>query len=74
MLNKNKKWIYTGPELGLDFDDIPIPKNEEAIIPDSLKPTDEMQERFRKEAEKLGLMKQVDIVKLVCINGILLEE
>ena len=54
-----KKWIYTGPEHGLDFNDIPIPNNEVVSIPDSLKPTDEMQEHFRKECEKLGLMKQV---------------
>ena len=74
MSNKNKKWIYTGPELDLHFDDITIPENEKAIIPDSLKPTEEMQEHFRQECEKLGLMKQVDIVKLVCINGIRLEE
>ena len=62
MLNKNKKWIYIGPDLGgLDFFDVPIPKNQEAIIPDSLKPTDEMQENFFKEGEKLGYVKQVNI-------------
>ena len=73
-MNKNKMWVYTGSDDCLDFNDIPIPENEKANIPSYLKPTIEMQERFCKECEKLGIMKQVKIVELVCVNGVCLEK
>ena len=57
---KTKRWVYTGLELGIDFSDLPIPEGEECNIPDHLKPTDEMQERFCRNMAEHGIMALVD--------------
>lgn len=54
-----KKWTYCGDEHGLDFDI--APEGDVSDIPTSLKPTDAMRERFRRNCEELGLLERVTV-------------
>ena len=61
MLHTLKKWIYSGTDHGLEFNDIPVPAGSKSTIPDNLKPTKEMQDKFRRNCADMCIMKQVNL-------------